>query len=206
VQSSLSYCGALASRTLTFCGEARHTVGDMAYNHVRATASTPLFDQRGPLTFVQSGTFRPCDFRDKKRRYFQRATSSTSSDLSPLSAAPHTQARTMGFFGLFGRTESDKRGDDIRAGTVAPSRAERQRCWEARDGYFACLDANNIVDALKEDKKAAKMCGKQSAQFEKDCATQWVCFPSCSTSNCSLFALLSCCRSPARGRPVDFSR
>jgi len=105
----------------------------------------------------------------------------------------------MGFFGLFGQTESDKRGDDIRAGTVAPTRAERQRCWEARDGYFACLDANNIVDALKEDKKAAKACGKQSAQFEKDCATQWVCFPSCPTSVCAAVLLPQPCKGPACG-------
>ncbi|KAJ4293041.1 hypothetical protein N0V88_005705 [Collariella sp. IMI 366227] len=52
-------------------------------------------------------------------------------------------------------TETDKRATDIRTGAVAPKRAERARCWEARDGYFACLDANNIVDALKEEKKAA---------------------------------------------------
>ncbi|KAK4447745.1 cytochrome c oxidase assembly factor 6 [Podospora aff. communis PSN243] len=80
----------------------------------------------------------------------------------------------MGFFGLFGQSEEDKRATEVRAGVVAPTRSERQRCWEARDSYFACLDANNIVDALKDDKQAAKACGKQSAQFEKDCATQWV--------------------------------
>jgi cytochrome c oxidase assembly factor 6 len=80
----------------------------------------------------------------------------------------------MGFFGLFGKSEEDKRATEVRAGVVAPTRSERQRCWEARDSYFACLDANNIMDALKDDKQAAKACGKQSAQFEKDCATQWV--------------------------------
>lgn len=83
----------------------------------------------------------------------------------------------MGFFGFFSQSEEEKRATEIRAGTVAPSRAERKRCWEVRDAYFACLDANNIVDALKEDKKAAKACGPQSAQFEKDCAQQWVGFP-----------------------------
>jgi cytochrome c oxidase assembly factor 6 len=80
----------------------------------------------------------------------------------------------MGFFGLFGQSEEEKRATEVRAGVVAPTRSERQRCWEARDNYFACLDANNIVDALKDSKQAAKACGKQSAQFEKDCATQWV--------------------------------
>ncbi|KAK1753052.1 cytochrome c oxidase assembly factor 6 [Echria macrotheca] len=81
----------------------------------------------------------------------------------------------MGLLSWFsGESEADKRATEIRTGTVAPSRAERQRCWDARDAYFSCLDANGIFDALKEDKKAAKACGTQSREFEKDCATQWV--------------------------------
>lgn len=71
-------------------------------------------------------------------------------------------------------TLTDQRADSIRSGTVAPTRSERQRCWEARDAYFACLDANNIVDALKEDKAAGKACGVESAGFERDCAREWV--------------------------------
>lgn len=82
----------------------------------------------------------------------------------------------MGLFGFF-QTEEDKRATEIRAGAVAPSRAERQRCWEARDGYFACLDANNIADALKDEKQAAKACGAESKQFEQNCAAQWVSLP-----------------------------
>ncbi|KAK4226676.1 cytochrome oxidase c subunit VIb-domain-containing protein [Podospora fimiseda] len=82
----------------------------------------------------------------------------------------------MALFGLFGRSsEEQKRADSIRTGAVAPTRSERQKCWEARDAYFACLDANNIVDALKEDKKAAKVCKLEGQKFEADCATQWVC-------------------------------
>ncbi|KAK0625217.1 cytochrome oxidase c subunit VIb-domain-containing protein [Bombardia bombarda] len=82
----------------------------------------------------------------------------------------------MGLFDYFsgGGSEEDKRATEIRTGAVAPTRAERQRCWEARDGYFACLDTNNIVDALKDEKAAAKACKGESAVFERDCATQWV--------------------------------
>ncbi|KAK1829359.1 cytochrome c oxidase assembly factor 6 [Podospora conica] len=69
---------------------------------------------------------------------------------------------------------TDARAQSIRTGTVAPTRSERARCWEARDAYFACLDGSGIVDALKEDKAAAKACGAQSAAFEENCATQWV--------------------------------
>ncbi|GAB1317501.1 Cytochrome c oxidase, subunit VIb [Madurella fahalii] len=79
----------------------------------------------------------------------------------------------MGLFSIFS-SPSDKRADEIRTGAVAPSRAERQRCWAARDAYFACLDANNIIDALKDDKKAIRACGAESSQFDRDCATQWV--------------------------------
>ena len=82
----------------------------------------------------------------------------------------------MGFLGFF-NSEEEKRASDIRKGTVAPTRAERQRCWEARDGYFACLDKNDILDALKEDKKAAKECKVESAKFEENCAEKWVSSP-----------------------------
>lgn len=83
----------------------------------------------------------------------------------------------MGLLSLFPGSSSsstDKRATEIRSGAVAPTRAERAKCWEARDVYFGCLDANNIVDALKDDKAAAKACGAESAGFEKDCAAQWV--------------------------------
>jgi cytochrome c oxidase assembly factor 6 len=86
----------------------------------------------------------------------------------------------MGLFSIFGSTSSNseetKRASEIRTGAVAPSRAERQRCWAARDAYFACLDKAGIVDALKEDgaAAAAKACGQESAEFDKDCAAQWV--------------------------------
>jgi cytochrome c oxidase assembly factor 6 len=68
----------------------------------------------------------------------------------------------------------DTRADAIRTGTAIPNREERTVCWAARDAYFACLDANNIIDATKDASAAAKACPKQSAQFERDCSTAWV--------------------------------
>lgn len=53
-------------------------------------------------------------------------------------------------------------------------REERARCWEARDAYFACLDKNDILDAIKEGDAATGRCGKQSEQFGRDCASSWV--------------------------------
>lgn len=74
----------------------------------------------------------------------------------------------------FWKSPTDKRADEVRSGAVAPSRTERRRCWESRDAYFACLDRNNILDAVKDDKAAAKQCGGESAVFERDCAAEWV--------------------------------
>lgn len=96
----------------------------------------------------------------------------------------------MGLFGIFGGAETDKRADEVRSGAVAPLRTERQKCYIARDAYFACLDANNIVDALKDEKAAAKACGSQNKEFERDCAAQWV----------SLASLLSFFGVPRVGR------
>ncbi len=81
----------------------------------------------------------------------------------------------MGLFGSF-KSEADKRADEVRHGHVAPSREERQKCWVARDTYFACLDANGIIDPLKDSKAASKACRGQETEFEHDCAAQWVSF------------------------------
>lgn len=69
---------------------------------------------------------------------------------------------------------SSSRGDEIRSGTAIPTRQERVVCWAARDSYFACLDANNILDANKDASAARKACPRQSEDFEHDCAAAWV--------------------------------
>ncbi|KPM38446.1 hypothetical protein AK830_g8114 [Neonectria ditissima] len=69
---------------------------------------------------------------------------------------------------------SDTRADAIRAGTAIPNRQERTVCWAARDAYFACLDANAIVDANKDAAAARSACPEPSADFERDCAAAWV--------------------------------
>ncbi|KAH6677102.1 cytochrome oxidase c subunit VIb-domain-containing protein [Halenospora varia] len=57
---------------------------------------------------------------------------------------------------------------------IAPDRTQRAKCWEARDGYFRCLDKNNIVDSLTEHDKAEKGCAKEGREFEGNCASSWV--------------------------------
>jgi cytochrome c oxidase assembly factor 6 len=108
----------------------------------------------------------------------------------------------MGLLSSLFPSEADKRAIEVRTGAVAPSRAERAKCWEARDAYFACLDANGIVDALKDDKKAARACAPESAGFERDCAAQWVSLtlPFLLSLSLSPFLLLSCLMLTGSGR------
>lgn len=74
--------------------------------------------------------------------------------------------------GLFSSTPD--RETQVRTGAVFPTRAERQRCWSARDAYFACLDAHSILDANADPAAARKACPEQTEAFERDCAAKWV--------------------------------
>ncbi|KAF8340491.1 uncharacterized protein EI90DRAFT_3117026 [Cantharellus anzutake] len=52
------------------------------------------------------------------------------------------------------------------------SREERQKCWDARDAYFACLDGLGIVTPGEEVSR--KMCKVEKKAFEKSCAKSWI--------------------------------
>ena len=57
---------------------------------------------------------------------------------------------------------------------IAPTRSQRARCWEARDGFFRCLDEHGIVDAIKNADAAKASCRSKELQFEKECVGSWV--------------------------------
>ncbi|KAI8817587.1 uncharacterized protein EV422DRAFT_219704 [Fimicolochytrium jonesii] len=87
-------------------------------------------------------------------------------------------------------------------GSVPPSRSARSRCWQARDAYFACLDAHNLylhglapqtheeiialdpqrlTIASEKDRKLSKeakqklfACKAAKAEFDKECLASWV--------------------------------
>ena len=70
--------------------------------------------------------------------------------------------------------------DPVRAksgdgGYVAPDRGARERCYESRDIFFECLDANDILDANKNDAESRQKCPTEVADYERDCAKSWVC-------------------------------
>ncbi|KAI0353673.1 hypothetical protein OH77DRAFT_1426909 [Trametes cingulata] len=50
------------------------------------------------------------------------------------------------------------------------SRKDRQRCWDSRDAYFACLDAANVVKP--GDEGAA--CAETKKTYEANCAKSWI--------------------------------
>lgn len=53
-------------------------------------------------------------------------------------------------------------------------RSQRALCWEARDAFFACLDTNGIIDAIKGAAAAKEKCGDLEKKFEKECVGSWV--------------------------------
>ncbi|RJE20115.1 hypothetical protein PHISCL_07545 [Aspergillus sclerotialis] len=59
-------------------------------------------------------------------------------------------------------------------GRIAPDRSSRERCYEGRDLFFSCLDKNDILDSVKNDKEARRKCGKEIAEFESVCSRAWV--------------------------------
>ncbi len=67
-------------------------------------------------------------------------------------------------------------------GFIAPDRSARERCYESRDRLFACLDRNDILDAVSEDEKSRRVCKGENEAYERDCAKAWV-------SGCFLFFL-----------------
>ncbi|KAI0050518.1 hypothetical protein FA95DRAFT_1487183 [Auriscalpium vulgare] len=53
---------------------------------------------------------------------------------------------------------------------AAASRQDRTRCWEARDAYFACLDASGVVVAGSEGSR----CAGQNKAYQENCARSWI--------------------------------
>ncbi|MCJ1226203.1 hypothetical protein MMC12_002852 [Toensbergia leucococca] len=55
----------------------------------------------------------------------------------------------------------------------APNRSARASCWASRDAFFACLDANNITDSIKDAEGANRVCAKENEILGRDCAASW---------------------------------
>ncbi|KAL8917062.1 MAG: hypothetical protein Q9208_008178 [Pyrenodesmia sp. 3 TL-2023] len=57
---------------------------------------------------------------------------------------------------------------------IAPDRSARDRCYEARDAFFACLNRAGIVDSIKESDAAGRECGALEKGMGRECAASWV--------------------------------
>ncbi|KAF8926460.1 cytochrome oxidase c subunit VIb-domain-containing protein [Dissophora ornata] len=53
-----------------------------------------------------------------------------------------------------------------------PSRADRQKCWKARDAFFACLNESKVLDPSAPE--AASICKDLRKQYEGACMKSWV--------------------------------
>ncbi|PCH42542.1 hypothetical protein WOLCODRAFT_120742 [Wolfiporia cocos MD-104 SS10] len=50
------------------------------------------------------------------------------------------------------------------------SRTSRQKCWEHRDVYFACLDQAKVMKPGDE----GDACAASKASYEANCAKSWI--------------------------------
>ncbi|THV00546.1 hypothetical protein K435DRAFT_827968 [Dendrothele bispora CBS 962.96] len=56
----------------------------------------------------------------------------------------------------------------------APTRQDRQKCWESRDAYFSCLDNVGVVKAGDEKSKGSNVCASEGKGYEENCAKSWI--------------------------------
>jgi cytochrome c oxidase assembly factor 6 len=80
----------------------------------------------------------------------------------------------MGWFSTSSPTTTNPPEPSKDGGYIAPDRSAREVCYEGRDAFFRCLDRNNIIDSVKEDELAKKLCVPELRAFEKACAESWV--------------------------------
>ncbi|KAK9353861.1 cytochrome oxidase c subunit VIb-domain-containing protein [Lipomyces doorenjongii] len=58
-----------------------------------------------------------------------------------------------------------------REGTQVVTRSEREKCWIARDKYFACLDKNRITSVANQD---SSVCANERSDVDSLCRQSWV--------------------------------
>lgn len=59
---------------------------------------------------------------------------------------------------------------------VPNTRAQRIKCWESRDLFFACLDKIGVVDSLSSvnEEKISRNCSEEFARFNDQCINSWI--------------------------------
>ncbi|KAI0763331.1 cytochrome oxidase c subunit VIb-domain-containing protein [Trametes elegans] len=91
----------------------------------------------------------------------QRNSFLLTSNESPLTSSDSSPSSSV--MGWFSGSKSAETPDPT-------SRQDRQRCWESRDAYFACLDAANVVKPGDEQ----NACADTKKTYEQSCAKSWI--------------------------------
>ncbi|KAF2760687.1 hypothetical protein EJ05DRAFT_483148 [Pseudovirgaria hyperparasitica] len=74
----------------------------------------------------------------------------------------------------FSSSGGDAQPKSSDGGIIAPTRTDRQACYNSRDIFFKCLDRNDILDSEDNPAQTVKACAEEHKIFEKDCASAWV--------------------------------
>jgi cytochrome c oxidase assembly factor 6 len=69
--------------------------------------------------------------------------------------------------GWFGASSAAPQEEEV----TAVTRSGRQHCWDARDAYFACLDAAQVLTPGTE---GAGACRAEVEGYTHNCAKSWV--------------------------------
>ncbi|KAK9471006.1 cytochrome oxidase c subunit VIb-domain-containing protein [Dipodascopsis tothii] len=75
---------------------------------------------------------------------------------------------------MFGFGGKDTDGAAPADGQNPRQRASREKCWESRDLFTACLDREKIVDAFAQEADVKAKCNAENTAFERDCIVSWV--------------------------------
>lgn len=75
---------------------------------------------------------------------------------------------------LFSKTEEPVSKGPAGGDKDLTKKSTRKVCWDSRDKFFACLDKNNIVDAIKHSDQATAKCGAEEKLYEQDCIASWI--------------------------------
>ena len=125
------------------------------------SVSLPHVDLKGSVT---TSTYQPTNPSSPG------GTPPTPYLLSSIVIIVSLDRSTMFGFGSSSSASTSSSSSSAPAPGAAPSREERKACWDSRDKYFRCLDANNVPVA--GDEKG--VCAVEKEGYEKDCGRSWV--------------------------------
>ncbi|KZS88071.1 hypothetical protein SISNIDRAFT_498113 [Sistotremastrum niveocremeum HHB9708] len=126
----------------------------LSHWHVRKDAAF-----RSSLCPLEKGTRSVVLLRRKRYDDDERDTKHTDAQIAPV------RVERMGWFSLSSSAPTPG---------AAPDRSSRQRCWDTRDAYYACLDLHEILEPGGDAEKTKGVCGKERTAYEGSCAKSWV--------------------------------